>query len=83
MYKQLLKNYIDKLKKEDIIKYIDNNNYQVSDKEINIIYFYIKNYWQELFDNDDEIWKKLKNDISDKTYIEIIKLYNKYKNFIK
>ena len=47
MQKQILKSYIDKLKKEDIIKFINNNNYQVSDMEINTIYFYIKNYWEE------------------------------------
>ena len=61
MQKQILKSYIDKLKKEDIIKFINNNNYQVSDMEINTIYFYIKNYWEELFDNSEEIWKKLQN----------------------
>ena len=82
MYKQFLKSYIQKLKKEDIIKYIENNNYNVSDNEIEIIYFYIKNYWQEFFDNKEEIWKKLKNDVSNNTYIEIVKLYQKYKKFI-
>jgi len=82
MYKQLLKSYIEKLKKEDIIKYIESNNYQVSDKDIDTIYFYIKNYWQDFFNNNEKIWNKLKNDISTNTYIEITKLYNKYKNFI-
>lgn len=82
MYKQLLKCYIEKLKKEEIIKYIENNNYQVSDKDIDTIYFYIKNYWQDFFNNNEEIWNKLKNDININTYIEITRLYNKYKNFI-
>ena len=82
MYKQILKNYVEKLKKEDIIKFIENNNYTVSDKEIDTIYFYIKNYWQDFFDNKEDIWKKLKNDVSDNTYIEIMKLYQKYKKFI-
>ena len=82
MYKQLLKSYIQKLKKEDIIKYIENNNYNVSDKEINTIYFYIKNYWEDFFDNKEEIWKKLKNDISNNTYVEVMNLYQKYKKFI-
>lgn len=82
MQKQILKSYIDKLKKEDIIKFINNNNYQVSDMEINTIYFYIKNYWEELFDNSEEIWKKLQNDVSKSTYLELMKLYNKYKKYI-
>ena len=82
MQKQILKSYIDKLKKEDIIKFINNNNYQVSDMEINTIYFYIKNYWEELFDNSEEIWKKLQNGVSKNTYLELMKLYNKYKKYI-
>lgn len=82
MQKQILKSYIDKLKKEDIIKFINNNNYQVSDMEINTIYFYIKNYWEELFDNSEEVWKKLQNDVSKNTYLELMKLYNKYKKYI-
>ena len=77
MYKQLLKGYIEKLKKEDIIKYIENNNYQVSDKEIDTIYFYIKNYWEDFFDNKQETWEKLKKDVS-----ENIKLYQKYQKYI-
>lgn len=82
MYKQLLKNYIEKLKKEDIIKYIENNNYTVSDKEIDTIYFYIKNYWEDFFDGKDAVFNKLKNDVGEHTYIEIMKLYQKYKKFI-
>ena len=82
MYKQLLKGYIEKLKKEDIIKYIENNNYQVSDKEIDTIYFYIKNYWEEFLDNKAEIWNQLKKNVSENTYLEIIKLYQKYQKYI-
>lgn len=82
MYKQLIKSYIEKLKKEDIIKYIENNNYVVSDKEIDTIYFYIKNHWEDFFNNKEEIWEQLKNNISNNTYIEIVKLYQKYKKYI-
>ena len=82
MYKDLIKNYINKLKKEDIIKYIEKNNYQLDNKEIDTIYFYIKNYYQDFLDNNQEIWDKLKKDVSEKTYLEIIKLYSKYKKYI-
>ena len=82
MYKSLLKGYIYKLKKEDIIKFIDKNNYQVSDKEIDTIYFYIKNYWEDIFDNKKEIWDKISNDVSPTTFIQIQTLYQKYKKFI-
>ena len=82
MYKSLLKGYIDSLKKEDIIKFIDKNNYQVSNKEIDIIYFYIKNYWEDIFDNKKEIWDKISQDVSPTTFNAIQDLYQKYKKFL-
>lgn len=82
MYKSLLKGYIDKLKKEDIIKYIGENNYQISDKEIDTIYFYIKNYWEDIFDNKKEIWEKISQDVSPNTFLTLQQLYQKYKKYI-
>lgn len=82
MYKTLLKEYINKIKKEDIIKYIEKNNLKVSDKEIDTIYFYIKNYWEDIYDNKKEIWEKLSKDVSSQTFITIESLYQKYKKFI-
>lgn len=82
MYNSLIKNYIDNLKKEDIIKFISKNNYRVNDKEIETIYFYIKNYWIDFLENKNEVWEKLSQDISKSTYIEIQNLYQKYKKYI-
>ena len=78
----MLKDYVSKLKKEDMIKFIENNNYSVSNKEIDTIYFYIKNYWEELFEQNEGIWNQLKNDVSENTYLEIMKLVDKYKKFL-
>ena len=83
MYKSILKQYIERLKKEDIIKFIGENNYQVSDKEIDTIYFYIKNYWEDIFDNQEDIWNKIKQEVSPNTFIQIQGLYQKYKKYIK
>lgn len=82
MYKSILKQYIERLKKEDIIKFIGKNNYQVSDKEIDTIYFYIKNYWEDIFDNQEDIWNKIKQEVSPNTFIQIQGLYQKYKKHI-
>jgi len=82
MYKDLIKSYIEKLKKEDIIKFIENNNYVVSNKEIDVIYFYIKNYYNDFLEDKQEIWNRLKNDISEPVFIEIKKLFDKYKKYI-
>ena len=74
--------YINKLTKDDIKNYIIKNNYDVKDNEIDIIYFYIKNYHEEFFNDPNLILNKIKNDLSASTYQEIIKLYNQYKNSI-
>lgn len=82
MYKNLIQSYVQNLKKEDIIKYINQNNYCVSDKEIDVIYFYIKNYWEDIYKGDEGVLEKLKSDVSENTYLEIMKLYDKAKKFI-
>ena len=82
MYKQILKTYVEKLKKEDVIKFIENNNYNVSNKEIDVIYFYIKNYWEDFYYNNKQVWDRLHNDISENTYNQIIQLYKKYQKYI-
>lgn len=83
MYKSLLSEYINKLSKEDIIKYITKNNYHISDKEIDIIYFYIKNYWESFYNNDKDIWLKLRNELNENTFNQVKSLYQKYIKYIK
>ena len=75
----LIKMYINKLTKDDIYKYISNNNYLVNDDDINIIYFYIKNYYEEFFKDPDSILNKIKKDVDPNTFSIILDLYNKYK----
>lgn len=69
-----LNNINDFAKKEGI--FLINN-------EDKIIYNYIKKYWKVfLYDNPDNIFNKLKHEISNNTYNKIIEVYNKYKNKI-
>ena len=78
----LIKMYASKLTKDDIITFIKNNNYYVSNQDIDIIYFYLKNYIDDFLDNPDIILNKIKKDVSSDTYNIIISLYNKYKKKI-
>lgn len=84
MNKFLIKNYISKLKKDDIVTYIKNNNLQISSTdEIDIIYYYIKEKNYLLFDNNiQQLFSELKEKLSLNTFIEIVNIYNKYKKFI-
>ena len=78
----LIKIYIKNLTKENIKNYIDKNNYVISNQDIDIIYFYIKNYHNEFFNDPDYILNKIKKDISINTYNILLDLYNKYKSYI-
>lgn len=76
--KNLIKNYIDKLSIKDVENFI-NKNYQNIDKnEISIIYSYIKNRWEDIYNDNPKVWNELKNKLSESTYNEVIKLYKKY-----
>ncbi len=81
MYKLLINNYIKKLTKDDIVNLSNSNNIYLSISEIDILYYYIKNYNQELLYGDyNIIFNDLKNKISSENYNKIFNLFIYYKN---
>ena len=83
MNKYIIQKYINKLTKQDIINYSSNEKIQLSQKEIDIIYEYIKTrYLDFLSGNQDIILKELKSKLNIKTYQKIEELYQQYKNKI-
>ena len=80
MNRFIIKKYIDRLTKQDIINYIDKQNIELSPNEIDIIYYYIKNKYNDFLNgNDQNILKELKQKVSPKTYQIIQEYYNLYK----
>ena len=70
MNRFIIKKYIDRLTKQDIINYIDKQNIELSPNEIDIIYYYIKNKYNDFLNgNDQNILKELKQKVSPKTYL--------------
>ena len=84
MKKELLKNYINKLTKQDIITYLSKECIPFSKEEIDIIYNSIKNDTDELL-NDNPINYIERHNISlnNELYKTIIEKYNEYKKFIE
>ena len=80
--KFILKNYINKLTINDIKNYLDQNNYIVSDKDINTIYKFIKRYWEDIYNKDLSSFQQIKKEVDYSTYNLIINLYNKYKDYL-
>lgn len=81
MNKLIIINYIKKLTKNDITNYCNNNSIPLTDDELDIIYYYIKNRYLEFLNgHDQEILDEIKYKVKSATYNKIIELYNKYKD---
>lgn len=84
MYEKMLEKYINKLTKEDILKFSYTQNVKLTHEELDIIYFYIKEYWKQIVKSDPtSIFMELKEKLSPNVYNKMIELYNKYKGYKK
>ena len=82
MQKLFLKNYAKNMTKEDIYKFINKNNFSVTDEEVDIIYNHIKKYYNVIFDNPIKYIKMLKGKISNDNYYQMLMLFDEYKGFL-
>ena len=83
MNKLIIINYIKRLTKNDIMNYCYNNNIPLTDEELDVIYYYIKNRYNEFLEGKQtELLEEIKYKIKSATYNKIIELYNKYKDKI-
>ena len=85
--KYILKNYINKLTKNDIINFSIKNNIYLNSDEVDIIYYHIKNNYNVLlYQNSDIIFSDLKNKLSGTNYSLVYNLFimykEKYKNYL-
>lgn len=75
----LIKIYINKIKKEDMNIFLKNNDINLSKKEIDYAYYILKNKYELIIDNDVSIFNDIKDNISEDNYIKLMELYNNYK----
>ena len=74
--------YINRLRYEDVVNFCNYKNISVSDSELQVIYSYIKNDYKRFFKNPLDVLYEIKDKVSNDTFDEIIKLYDKYKTKI-
>ncbi|MBQ9318821.1 MAG: DUF2624 family protein [Bacilli bacterium] len=78
---QLIKNYINKLTKQDINSLAIQHNVNLTDQELNYLYNQIKNHYNDLLYGDTEyLFNDLKKNVTDNNYFKIKELYTTYKN---
>lgn len=82
MPKNWIINYAKNMTKDDMYKYIKNNNIDIKDDDVDTIYDHIKKYYNVFFDDPIKYIKMLKGKIEDNIYYEILTIYDNYKNYI-
>lgn len=75
----LIKIYINKLKKEDIEEFAKKNNIFLNEKEIDILYNIAKTKYQDILNGDETEIHNLKNNLSEENYNKLYKIYLTYK----
>ena len=81
--KSVIINYIKNIKKEDIFNYGIKQGIKLNNNEIDIIYDYINNRYNDIINNTDSVLLEVKNKLNVKTYNKLLELYDKYKIIIK
>ncbi|MDD2490531.1 MAG: DUF2624 family protein [Bacilli bacterium] len=83
MQEFIIREYINQLTKEDIICLAKNNQISLDNKEVDIIYLYIKKHWQTFYNgNPQNHLKELKSKLRPTTYQKLEHLYCQLKNKI-
>ena len=74
--------YINRLRRDDIVKFCNIKGISASDSEIDTVYSYIKNDYKRFFNDPMDVLNEIKSKVSNNTFNEMMKLYDKYKNKI-
>ena len=75
----LIKLYINKIKKEDINTFLKDNNINLTDDELNYLYS-IKNKYELIINEDQILLNEISNNISKDNYNKLLELFYKYKS---
>ena len=80
--KSVVYNYIKNIKKEDIYNYGIKQGIEISNNDIDIIYDYINNRYDDIINDIERIFLEVKDKLNIKTYNKLLELYDKYKYII-
>ncbi len=75
----LLKNYVDRLKKEDIVNFAIKKNIFLDKKELEVVYHNIKTRFKDIYDDGLKVIEENKNSLKETTYRKLKELYENTK----
>ncbi len=82
MLYNIIKNYTEKITKNDIINFSHKYNHELKEYEVNLIYNEIKNNLDNILLNSDLELHKIKDKLEYTTYLKILELKEKYINYL-
>ena len=83
MYFNIIKKYINYLKKDDIINFAKKEGVKLNNIALETIYNTIKTRWEDIYNNGINVINEYKDKFNAATYNKLIELYSYYKNKIK
>ncbi len=83
MYKNLLKQWIVNINKEDFKRYLKLNNLTTSEEEIDTLFKLLKSDWEVIYEGKEETFLKIQSQVSKETYEKLYGLYLKAKSKYK
>jgi len=77
--KEWIQNNISRLKKDDLRKAAKIYSISYQEEELDIIYQFIQNHYQDLLDQNTYVFEELKDKISSNLYKQILQIYMELK----
>ncbi len=75
----VLKNYVDRLKREDIVNYAIKKNILLDKNELEVVYHNIKTRFKDIYDDGLKVIEENKNSLKETTYRKLKELYENTK----
>lgn len=82
MNQMMIERYINMLTPGHIKQFAHNEEVQITENEVNVIYDAIKTRYQELLNGNYNVIHNLKDKVSIPVYNKIVELVNKYQHFL-
>lgn len=87
MYHFFIKQYVQALTKDDIIRFAKEQRVTLTTSEVNLFYQNVKQHWETvLYGNPTALFQSMKQDLRPETYEKMLELYTffkkKYENYL-
>ncbi|MBR2678628.1 MAG: DUF2624 family protein [Bacilli bacterium] len=79
IYKELVRKYIHNLTKNDLEKFASKNNIVYTKEELDIVYLFIMNNYEDLLNENIKVFETIRPKISNTLYKRLLNLYIDYK----